>query len=31
MQNVIVITPSELKELLSNDLSVFIAQLYAVL
>ena len=30
MENVIIITPSELKELLSNDLVVFEAQLYAL-
>lgn len=31
MQNVIIITPSEMKELLTNDLAVFEAQLYALL
>lgn len=31
MENVIIITPSELKELLSNDLAVFETQLYALL
>lgn len=31
MNHVIVITPSELKELLNNDLAVFEAQLYALL
>ena len=31
MQNIIVITPSEMKELLNNDLAVFEAQLYKLL
>lgn len=31
MQNVIVISPAELRELLNNDLAVFEAQLYALL
>ena len=31
MQNVIVISPAEMKELLTNDLAVFEAQLYALL
>lgn len=31
MQNVIVITPTELKELLNNDLAMFEAQLYKLL
>ncbi len=31
MQNVIVITPDEMKELLTNDLAMFEAQLYALL
>lgn len=31
MQNVITISPAELKELLNNDLAVFEAQLYALL
>ena len=31
MENVIIIIPSELKELLSNDLAVFETQLYALL
>ena len=31
MQNVIAITPDEMKELLTNDLAVFEARLYALL
>jgi hypothetical protein len=31
MQNVIVISPTEMKELLNNDLVVFEAQLYVLL
>lgn len=31
MQNVIVISPTEMKELLNNDLAVFEAQLYKLL
>lgn len=31
MQNVIVISPTEMKELLNNDLAVFEARLYALL
>lgn len=31
MQNVIVISPTEMKELINNDLAVFEAQLYALL
>lgn len=31
MNNVIVITPAEMRELLTNDLAVFEAQLYALL
>lgn len=31
MQNVIIITPTEMKELLNNDLAVFEAQLYVLL
>lgn len=31
MENVITITPSELTELINNDLAVFEAQLYALL
>lgn len=31
MQNVILISPAEMKELLNNDLAVFEAQLYGLL
>ena len=31
MQNIIVISPTEMKELLNNDLAVFEAQLYVLL
>ena len=31
MQNAIIITPTEMKELLNNDLVVFEAQLYVLL
>ena len=31
MQNAIIITPTEMKELLNNDLAVFEAQLYVLL
>ena len=31
MENVITITPAEMRELINNDLAVFEAQLYALL